>query len=67
MERPGPLEGVLDARQPGSRDDTPSAIPRELLGQTSCTVDLALPVTSAEEALEFLPSELPGIASACNV
>jgi hypothetical protein len=70
MERAGSLESVLDTRQPGGTEDSPGALPGELLGQTSCTVELPLLVTSTEEALEFLPSELLGVAGAsraCNV
>jgi len=70
MERSGSLEGVLDTRQPGGREDAPGAFPGELLGQARCTVEPPLLVTSTEEALEFLPSELLGLAGApraCNV
>lgn len=70
MERSGSLEGVLDTRQPGGRNDSPGALPGELLGQTRCTVELPLLVASMEESLEFLASELLGVAGArraCNV
>ncbi len=64
MERSGSLEGILDTRQPGGREDSPSTLSGELLGQTRRTVERALLVTSTEEALEFLPSELLGGARA---
>src|SRR5260370_41170383 len=66
----GSLEGILDTRQPGGREDSPGALPGELLGQTTGTVELPLLVASMEEAIEFLPSELLGVAGApraCNV
>lgn len=64
MERSGSLEGILDTRQPGGREDSPGALPGELLGQARSTVEPPLLVTSTEEALEFLPSELLGVAGA---
>jgi hypothetical protein len=64
MERSGLLEGTLDTRQPCGRKDSSGALPGELLGQTRRTVELALFVTSAEEAIELLSSELFGVAGA---
>ena len=70
MEGAGPLEGALDARQPRGGEDSPGAVPEELLGKARETVELASLVTSTEEALELLPSELVGIGRApraCDV
>jgi len=70
MEGAGPLEGALDTRQPRGREDSPGALPKELLGEARDTVELPSLVMSTEEALEFLPSELVGVGRApraCNV
>jgi len=40
MEGAGPLEGALDTRQPRSREDSPGALPNELLGEARDTVEL---------------------------
>lgn len=66
MEGAGPLEGALDTRQPRGREDSPGALLDELLGKARDTVELPSLVTSTEEALEFLPSELLGVAGAAR-
>ena len=70
MEGAGLLEGALDTRQPRSREDSPGALPNELLGEARDTVELPSLVTSTEEAVQFLPSELVGVGRvprACGV
>jgi hypothetical protein len=64
MEGAGPLEGALDTRQPRGGEDSPGALPDELLGKARDTVELPLLATSTEEAVELLPSELLGVAGA---
>jgi hypothetical protein len=62
MEGAGPLEGALDTRQPRGREDSPGALPDESLDKARDTVELPSLVTSTEESLEFLASELLGVA-----
>jgi hypothetical protein len=64
MKGAGPLEGALGTRQPRGRENSPGALPNELLGEARDTVELPSLVMSKEEALEFLPSELVGVGRA---